>query len=348
MTETSSAQPEAAHEDPHIEAEAFVEDDTDSVLDDGQLSAFTTSLTSSVVNYPVEHGRRYHAFRSGVYCLPNDEPELDRLDLTHALMTKGIGDKLFLAPIEGEKLHRILDIGTGTGIWAMCMGDEFPNAEACHPTSECQVLANDLSAVQPNWVPPNVKFEIDDVESPWLHNIPFDYIFCRYMAACIKDWPKLVGSIYDNLAPGGWAEFQDFDLQYYSEDGSLTEEHDTMKWINTLLEAARKIGRDPCPGASLEKWVKNAGFQDVVHQKFRFPVGPWPRDPKLKEIGMYNLTQVLQGLEGFSLRLFCDVLGWQQEEVLVLTSKVRKELKNMSIHAQFDFHVVYGRKPPTS
>lgn len=31
-------------------------------------------------------------------------------------MTKGIGDKLFLAPIEGEKLHRILDIGTGTGI----------------------------------------------------------------------------------------------------------------------------------------------------------------------------------------------------------------------------------------
>ncbi|OIW25664.1 S-adenosyl-L-methionine-dependent methyltransferase [Coniochaeta ligniaria NRRL 30616] len=340
MAETSSPKPavtaEAAREEPQIEAEAFVENDTDSVLDDGQLSAFTTSLSSSVVNYPVEHGRRYHAFRSGVYCLPNDEIELDRLDLTHALMTKGIGDKLFLAPIEGEKLHRILDIGTGTGIWAMCMGDEFSNAE---------VLANDLSAVQPNWVPPNVKFEIDDVESPWLHNIPFDYIFCRYMAACIKDWPKLVGNIYEHLAPGGWAEFQDFDLQYYSEDGSLTDDHDTIKWINTLLDAARKIGRDPCPGASLDKWVRDAGFQDVVHQKFRFPVGPWPKDPKLKEVGMYNLSQVLQGLEAFSLRLFCDVLGWQQEEVLVLTSKVRKELRNMSIHSQFDFHVVYGRKP---
>jgi len=34
----------------------------------------------------------------------------------HALMTKGIGDKLFLAPIDGSKLNRILDIGTGTGI----------------------------------------------------------------------------------------------------------------------------------------------------------------------------------------------------------------------------------------
>jgi hypothetical protein len=46
-------------------------------------------------------------------------------------------------------------------------------------------------------VPPNVKFEIDDVESPWLHPMPFDYIMCRYMAASIKDWPKLVKNIYE-------------------------------------------------------------------------------------------------------------------------------------------------------
>jgi hypothetical protein len=51
---------------------------------------------------------------------------------------------------------------------------------------------------------------------------------------------------------------------------------------------------------------------------------------------MYNISQVLQGLEGFSLRLFCDVLGWQQEEVLVLTSKVRRELKDLKIHPQID------------
>jgi len=301
-----------------------------------QFSAFTASLTSSVLNYPVEHGRRYHAFRAGVYCMPNDEAEQERLDLTHLLLTKAIGDKLYLAPIVKENIHRILDVGTGTGIWAMCMGDEFPNAE---------VLGNDLSAVQPSWVPPNVKFEIDDIESPWLHGTPFDFIFCRYMTACILDWPGLVKNVYNNLTPGGWAEFQDFDLLYYSEDGSLTDSHDTLKWIKLIISAADKIGREPCPGPKLESWVREGNFKNVTHSKFRLPFGPWPRDAKLKEIGMYNLTQLLDGLEGFSLRLFCDVLDWKKEEVLILLSKVRKEFKNPTIHIQFDYHVVYGQKP---
>ncbi|KAK7421605.1 hypothetical protein QQX98_002072 [Neonectria punicea] len=77
---------------------------------------------------------------------------------------------------------------------------------------------------------------------------PFDFIFCRYMACCILDWPKLTKSNYDNLKPGGWAEFQDYDLQYYSDDGSLTDKHSILTWINTLLDVARTLKREPCPG----------------------------------------------------------------------------------------------------
>jgi hypothetical protein len=116
----------------------------------------------------------------------------------------------------------------------------------------------------------------------------------------------------------------------------LKEGSDTLVWINTLLKAARMINRDPCPGLGLEGWAHEAGFQDVVHHRFKMPIGTWPRDHAMKELGAFNLAQVLQGLEGFSLRLFCDVLGWQQEEVLVLTSKVRKELKSGNVHAIFD------------
>lgn len=45
-------------------------------------------------------------------------------------------------------------------------------------------------------LPPNVKFEIDDIEQRWVGRRKFDFIFCRYMGASIKDWPKLMNNIY--------------------------------------------------------------------------------------------------------------------------------------------------------
>ena len=72
--------------------------------------------------------------------MPNDESELDRLDLMHQMMRITLGNKLYLSPI--EKPAKILDIGTGTGIWAIEMGDEFQSAE---------ITGTDLSPTQPSW-----------------------------------------------------------------------------------------------------------------------------------------------------------------------------------------------------
>ncbi|KAF6791694.1 UMTA methyltransferase family protein [Colletotrichum sojae] len=324
-------------EDVPLEAdEAEATDDSSSI--DDRISNYTSSLSSSVIDYPIEHGRRYHAFRSGSYVLPNDETESERLDMAHALITRVIGNKLYLAPVDISKTHRILDIGTGTGIWAIEASDIFLNAE---------IIGNDLSAIQPQWqrVPPNVKFEIDDVESPWV-GPKYDYIMCRYMAASIGDWPKLVSSIYDNLNPGGWAEFQDMSVEFYSDDGSYKPEHHTYGWNQTFVQTLKSIGRDPAPGPQLEGWVRgHGGFKEVVHQKFKVPIGPWPKQQHYKGIGLLNLAQTLDGLEGFSLKLFCGILGKSKEEVLVQLATVRKELKSNAFRALFDIHTVYGQKP---
>ncbi|KAJ4302534.1 hypothetical protein N0V88_002683 [Collariella sp. IMI 366227] len=239
------------------------------------------------------------------------EIDTDRLHLTHDLLTKGIGNRLFLSPIASEKLQRVLDIGTGAGI---------------------------------SGAPSNVKFRGDDIEAPWNFKAPFDFIFSRYMLATIKDWPAMVQKVHGNLNPGGWAEFQDFNVEYYSEDGSLKADSAIIKWTKSLNAAAYAAGRDPCPGSKLEGWVRDAGFVNVTHHKFRFPIGDWPKDPHLKTVGKLNLMQVLQGPVAFSLRLFVDVMKWEQDEVTTLLANVRKELMDRKVHPQVDFHVVYGQK----
>lgn len=92
-------------------------------------------------SYRFENGRRYHGFKDEdkKYFFPNDdvspspplylpaltspEEENDRLDLYHHIQTLRLDGELHLAPI-GENPQRILDIGTGTGIWAIDMGDK--------------------------------------------------------------------------------------------------------------------------------------------------------------------------------------------------------------------------------
>ena len=99
------------------------------------------------------------------------------------------GEKLFLAPVKDPQ--RILDIGTGTGIWAIEIAEEFPKAV---------VIGNDLSAIQPKWVPPNLTFEIDDVESEWSYSTAFDFIHTRHMDFSIGDWPKLVANCFKSVS----------------------------------------------------------------------------------------------------------------------------------------------------
>lgn len=54
------------------------------------------------------------------YPYPNDEQELDRLDLQHHMSKLVMGGKLYHVPLEDPK--QILDIGTGSGIWPIEMG----------------------------------------------------------------------------------------------------------------------------------------------------------------------------------------------------------------------------------
>ncbi|KXX75653.1 Malonyl-[acyl-carrier protein] O-methyltransferase 1 [Madurella mycetomatis] len=322
----------------HVEVDAArtVVDDDDSAYGGGGFSSASTSLRSSVMQYEWKHGRRYHSYRAGTYNFPNDEPEQDRLDMVHHVYYRCLNDRLYLAPINPDNGLRILDVGTGTGLWAIQMGDEHPGA--------AEIVGNDLSPIQPEWCPPNVRFIVDDVELDWAETQPYDYIHCRYMAGSIKDWPRLVGQMYENLKPGGWVEFQESANQLYSQDGTVTKDNPIVRMMDGLMEACDRIGRTLDPAPSMEGWVRDAGFVNVKVERFKMPVGTWPKDPKLKEIGAFLGLNFTEGVEAFTAALFKDVLGWSETEVAVLNASVRSGVKKGDAHGIFDFLVVTGQK----
>ena len=110
-----------------------------------------------------------------------------RLDMAHHLWCVRLNGELHLAPI-GTNPQKVLDLGTGTGIWAIDFADMYPSAE---------VIGVDLSPIQPRWVPPNLKFEVDDVEKEWLWAPDsFDFIHSRAMIGSIRNWQRYLEQAY--------------------------------------------------------------------------------------------------------------------------------------------------------
>lgn len=55
---------------------------------------------------------------------PNDEKECDKIDIYHKIFLVLRKDELHTAPIQPNyEPTRILDLGTGTGIWAIEMAE---------------------------------------------------------------------------------------------------------------------------------------------------------------------------------------------------------------------------------
>jgi hypothetical protein len=93
--------------------------DSDSATVDDDAFSSTASVSSSILQYRTIKGRTYHSDRhNSDYYAPNDERQNESVDITHHYLTLLLGGKLYLAPI-AKNIQRVLDVGTGTGIWAM-------------------------------------------------------------------------------------------------------------------------------------------------------------------------------------------------------------------------------------
>lgn len=197
---------------------------------------------------------------------------------------------------------------------------------------ESDVLGTDLSPIQPEYVPANCHFEIDDAEDEWVFSHPFDYIHGRYMCAFLKDFGKLFRSAYANLKPGGWVEFQETLINFQAIDNTL-EGTALQKWNKLLLEGIRAMGRNAMSAVKYKKHMADAGFINITEQKFAVPATPWAKGRDEKTLGAMQMANNLEGVSGLTMTVFTRSLGWAPEQVERLLVDVRKDMKDRNIHA---------------
>ncbi|KAL6866208.1 hypothetical protein ACO1O0_002313 [Amphichorda felina] len=291
---------------------SFIEPDPN--LDN--LEDSSESLSDSVQNYPEEFGRTYHAYRAGSYAFPNDSPERERLSLQSDIITALFGGRLFFAPLAKSPPPRtILDVATGTGDWAIQMGDLFPQSE---------ITATDLSPIQPAEVPPNVNFYVEDSSETWDYTHKFDFIHTRITAGCWSDFKtQIAEQAFASLYPGGWFESQEFDARINCDDGTLSEESAMVQWFRDMAAAGEKVDRPLIIGSHLRHIYEEVGFVDVHERIHKIPTNGWARDERLKELGRMWERNMQLGMSGFSCALFNRVYGRSVAETEVSHTPVK-------------------------
>ncbi|HLJ80385.1 MAG TPA: class I SAM-dependent methyltransferase [Ktedonobacterales bacterium] len=141
------------------------------------------------------------------YAMPHDLEETNRLDFQHYLLRYALRGN-YAAPIREPR--DILDVGAGTGRWALEMAQLFPGANVIGldvnplPIDEAAEAGKRADPRPPNYafVPGNV------LEGLPFADHSFDFVHMRLLIMAIPHdrWPFVVNELIRVTRLGGWVE----------------------------------------------------------------------------------------------------------------------------------------------
>ncbi|TVY70907.1 Secondary metabolism regulator LAE1 [Fusarium oxysporum f. sp. cubense] len=347
------------------------EDDDDSALGEDFASS-TASLTSSILEYRKFQGRTFNSGKYETeYFAPNDERQKESIDISHHYLMLLLDGKLSLVPsaddleassscfsnvlLELTIYRRYLISEPGPvsdaldnthnrkvaddqiGIWAIDFADQYPNAE---------VIGTDLSPIQPDWVPPNVRFELEDATSNWTwSNDSFDFVHMRYLIGAIADWGALFKEAFRCCKPGGFVESVEVNPTFLSDDETASDLMAVQTWNKLFREASKAFGRSFCEIEGDVELLAAAGFVDLQVTDFKVPVGGWAKDSKLRQVGQFLRATIENDLEGYTLMAWQQILGWPKDEYELFLMDMRKALRDKKVHSYIRVRFINARKP---
>jgi ubiquinone/menaquinone biosynthesis C-methylase UbiE len=153
---------------------------------------------------------------SNPYPLPHNSSEKSRLDAQHASYKYHLGTNV-VAPLspDSDLTGEIIDVGTGSGVWALEVAKEFPRArvtgiDLAYPVFEDGELPPENSAFLVSDVTNGIEFpdgSVDLVHSRC--DVSFPRIESRLVQLGIKkdQWPGYFSEVFRVLKPGiGWIQ----------------------------------------------------------------------------------------------------------------------------------------------
>ncbi|HEU5349517.1 MAG TPA: methyltransferase domain-containing protein [Ktedonobacterales bacterium] len=262
------------------------------------------------------------------YVLPKDLGEVNRLDFQHYMMRSALHGN-YAAPI--GRPDSILDVGSGTGRWAIEMAALFPHARVVGmDVAEPQA---DTPSPRPVTRPDNYSFVTGNIlEGLSFPNDSFAFVHQRYMIGAIPrdQWPRTVAELVRVTKPGGWIEL----VEAGTSRGGAAALAAVDEWVASVL-AVRGLDIHLAP--HLRGFLEEAGARDVVVREVGLPLGAYGgRIGTLVESDYFAAVNAMRGP--------VVSLGIASESDYERTAQAAREEVQRG-RCVFPVYVVYGRKP---
>jgi SAM-dependent methyltransferase len=263
------------------------------------------------------------------FSLPKDLREVQRLDRQHMQMRQNLHGN-YAAPLVAP--GAILDVGCGTGRWAMEMAAEFPTA---------QVVGMDIVAPNPTGslgygiatVPPNARFIVADATQPWpFADANFDFVHMRLLYAVIPvaAWQPLLHEAVRVLRPGGWIEsLESLPFPKNEREGMAT----IIGWFTEML---RHNGADPLIALKIPHLLRDLGLTRVAHREITSADPPPGWIASIRDAGLDLITNIRGAVLAANI-----TTAARYDQV---AEEARAELQRVTRPGGFNEYVVYGQR----